>query len=72
MQLQVYLLKPGSLAQEHFEKLVNLLEQFVYTHKEVIISIVGTCFDFLFYLFVLVFVVVDTTTPQMVADGPIH
>ncbi|XP_020421626.1 proteasome activator subunit 4-like [Prunus persica] len=24
----VYLLKPGSSAQEHFEKLVNLLEQY--------------------------------------------
>lgn len=28
--MQVYLLKPGGAAQEHFEKLVNLLEQFVF------------------------------------------
>lgn len=37
MQLQVYLLKPGSLVQEQFEKLVNLLEQFVYLRIEIII-----------------------------------
>lgn len=36
-QLQVYLLKPGSKAQEQFEKLVNLLEQFVYLHVNVVI-----------------------------------
>lgn len=28
--MQVYLLKPGGAAQEHFEKLVNLLEQLVF------------------------------------------
>lgn len=27
--MQVYLLKVGSSAQEHFEKLVNLLEQLI-------------------------------------------
>lgn len=35
LQLQVYLLKPGGSTQEHFEKLVNLLEQFVYLHVDI-------------------------------------
>lgn len=30
LAMQVYLLKSGGAAQEHFEKLVNLLEQFVF------------------------------------------
>lgn len=36
-KLQVYLLRPSSSAQEHFEKLVNLLEQFVLRHFNAII-----------------------------------
>lgn len=32
LQLQVYLLKPGSSSLQYFEKLVNILEQLVYTH----------------------------------------
>jgi len=31
LKLQVYLLKPGSPSQQHFEKLINILEQFVYS-----------------------------------------
>lgn len=43
-QLQVYLLKPGSKSQEQFEKLVNLLEQFVYFHINFIISTTKSLF----------------------------
>lgn len=45
-KLQVFLLKPGGSTQEHFEKLVNLLEQFVYLHVDTIFLIVTVFFFF--------------------------
>lgn len=46
-KLQVFLLRPGGSTQEHFEKLVNLLEQFVYLHVDIIGLVVSVFFFFL-------------------------
>lgn len=68
--LQVQLLKPGSLAQENFERLANLLEQFAFQTllRSLFLFLLSTCgmTKFQHYLH---FYLLDITTHQMVAAG---
>lgn len=67
--MQVYLLKPGSRAQEHLDKLLDLLEQFVPKNKytkclAIFRSFIKIC--------VYLFIIIDFTIHLMEGGGLIH